>query len=293
MRTNRLRLSPRAVAAALAAALGGAPLTALRAPSAQAAITRRPAQPPPDAARGSTSSRPDSARALAGVYYGTELRSPLNFRTNGYEYRTIAHTLRFGPGDRVVRGAPGLAAGDFEAAVSRAAAVGAGSVGAYSLRGGVVDIVWRDGTTTSFAYDAGRGTLSRGQLRLAHVVSPTGYRLDGTYGTQAFTNLSAGAGLPETGVATWRQITFHPDGRFTTAGAAGVATASVQGGGVATDRSAGSGSYRVGDHELELAVTSGERRTVPFWIDVGEARRAIPGWVVVNGTVWLRRSPAP
>jgi hypothetical protein len=124
-------------------------------------------------------------------------------------------------------------------------------------------------------------------------VSPTGYRLDGTYGTQTFTNLSLGAGLPQTGVAAVHRITFRPDGRFTTDGDVGVATSSAQGAGATSGRTTAAGTYRVGDYALELAFADGTRGTIPFWVDAGEAQRATPAWIVLNGAVWLRRSGAP
>jgi hypothetical protein len=213
-----------------------------------------------------------------GVYFGTELRSQLNFATNGYEYRTIAYTFVFAPDGRVARGVTDLAA----AAPT--------STGVYTMRGDTMDIAWRDGTIASFAYDRGRGTLSRGRARLSHVVSPPDYRLDGTYGTERFTNLSSGAGLPTTGVGGWNQITFRPDGRFATESATGVTTASANGAGTASTRTAGGGTYRVHDFALDLTFANGERRTLPFWVDAGEARSAAPQWIVVSGAVWLRRS---
>jgi hypothetical protein len=215
--------------------------------------------------------------APEGVYYGTELRSQLNFATNGYEYRTITYTFAFAPDGRVARG------------VTDVASAAPASTGVYTMRGDTVNIAWRDGTAAAFAYDRGRGTLSRGRARLSHVVSPADYRLDGTYGTERFTNLSSGAGLPSTGVSGWNQITFRSDGRFTTQSGSGVATSNPHGGGAASSRSGGEGTYRVGDYALELTFANGERRTIPFWVDAGEARSAAPQWIAVGGSVWLRR----
>jgi hypothetical protein len=215
--------------------------------------------------------------APEGVYYGTELRSQLNFATNGYEYRTITYTFVFDADGRVARG------------VTDIAAAAPASTGSYTMRGDTVDIAWRDGTAASFAYDGGRGTLSRGRARLSHVVSPAGYRLDGTYGTERFTNLSSGAGLPATGVSGSRQITFRPDGRFTTESGTGVTTTNANGAGAATSRAAGEGTYRVGDFVLELTFADGQRRTIPFWVDAGESRSPTPQWIAVGGAVWLRR----
>jgi hypothetical protein len=195
----------------------------------------------------STEAQGGSAR-LSGVFYGTELRSQLNFSTNSYGYRTIKYTFVFTPSGRVLRGVPvgGVSRFNFNSAEAASRA----NVGRYRLNGSSVEITWGDGSSTSLEYASQSGVMSLGRVRLTRMASPESYRLDGTYGTESYVNLSQPAGLPQSSFSSWRRITFMRDGRFTTEGASGVDTDNPSGQGYARNSSVGSGTYRISDYTM-------------------------------------------
>lgn len=237
-----------------------------------------PAVPASAAAPGAGSSAGAGARppapgaeagTLAGGWYGTELRSQLNWATGGYTYQQITYFFQLFADGRL-----------------RADAWGERTDGRWTVRGADVRLTLGTGTTYDLAWDRRQDRMTVLGAALERMRGEAD-RLEGSYGSESFTDVSSFGGATSGGVGGSVRLRFLPGQRFVLESEVGVTTTGAAGGGAAAVREVARGRYSLRDYRLRLQYDDGrtDERSAAVPAQGGDR----PAFLMVGGATWLRR----
>lgn len=231
--------------------------------------------------------------ALQGLYYGSELRSQLNFATNTYDYRNINYYYLFSPDGRVYYGLPPAEwIEQFDANII--ASQDPSNLGYYSISGNEITFSFPESEPYTRAFEQTGERLFLGDVQLYPVKPlPSNFILDGSYYYQSFTNISTPGGVDAGGlegsVSGQSTIAFYPDGRFDASSFVGSSSTGTSANATTSETQSGSGTYSFENYHLILSYHDGSQQVVSFFVNPQEEVSSKPGLIFIDGVGWLRQ----
>jgi hypothetical protein len=219
---------------------------------------------------------------LTGLWFGQRVENQYNGFSGTLQLELIRTWYYFLPGGRVYRGLPseGTAAFDWQQHLSK----DPGRCGTYRLEDGKIAIAWQGNPKPSRMVFSRKGnSLKIGSTSLEQMVTPVGARFAGTYGLTTYTAVRGG------GVSGDRKIVLRGNGQFEETGFVGFTVSSQGTDTSGRSRNGGSGTYRITENGLELTYSDGTKRRSLFQVPASQVKKATPGFLMLNGIVWLKR----
>lgn len=223
---------------------------------------------------------------LNGLYVATISTQQFNVNTKFYDYIVRQVYYLFLPDGRVYNALPkGGSLNNFDFA--RAQREDPNNCGTYQIYNGEINFRWANRPANSFVAQLNGDRIKLGSNLFYKVSNAEGVKLNGVYAVRTFTNTSSATSTG--GVAGERKITFTGDGRFQEEGFTGFVGSGANAGAASSQRSNGSGSYRISGNTLELRYSDGRQSQVTFFVYPENVQEARPGLIVIDGVSLLLR----
>lgn len=248
----------------------------------QFASIKSPAAKTPGGTAASPTPSRSNAGGLNGLFFATERGRTRNNRLGGYNYFNRKIYRLFLPDGSVYRARPQGGLNNFT--IERARQFDPGNCGYYKVSGGQIQFNWGDGESETLPFTLSGGALTIGSTTLRRIDSPNAVKLRGSYASTSFTDTSSNQYGSTGGASNVKRIVFRADGTFVKTGA--FLNTDARGGVISyeSERSSGSGNYRISNATLELIYNDGTREQFTIIIPAGNAT---PGLIEIEDDSYL------
>ncbi|MBL8151152.1 MAG: hypothetical protein JNN15_14595 [Blastocatellia bacterium] len=227
-----------------------------------------------------------SGNQLSGFYLGSEYRTQFNPATGYYDNIATRTYYCFFPDGRVYYGFPKGGQFDF----AKLEREDSKNFGRYQISNNKISFNWNDGSSYApAAFESSQNSITIGKTVYGRIDEYSNFKLDGTYSTRSFTNLSGGAGGVSGGVSGETTIVFTRDGRFSEKNFVGYTGAGSNASAGTSQKGGGAGTYSINGNTLELTYSDGRVQRSSFFVHPENAKESEPGLVVIDGGFYLLR----